>query len=266
MSESENTGRARLRTLVDKMDRYLRGGDRHEDQGLALDVRVRGWRDEIAVIVRDTAAPQPSAVGAPREAPPSKCPKCESPNPALHPSLQPDGGEVHLCSHPFHAPAAAQTERLSTNGAREAPLDALVERALAFVAEFQGDARGALNCKHAEALASAFISQRAELARLRPLTAPMAAGLLTTLKAECEAQHARAEQAESVVARLRAERVRLEHVERAYERLDLCPDHRDKANGRCLACQAEANVRAERVQPATLREAEETQIVGREGR
>src|SRR5262245_44901432 len=30
-----------------------------------------------------------------------------------------------------------------------------------------------------------------------------------------------------------------EGLARAYERLNLCPDHRDKATGRCVVCQAE---------------------------
>lgn len=31
-----------------------------------------------------------------------KCPKCDSPQPHLHPSMQPEGGEVQPCSDPFH--------------------------------------------------------------------------------------------------------------------------------------------------------------------
>lgn len=38
---------------------------------------------------------------------------------------------------------------------------------------------------------------------------------------------------------------RLESAERAYDRLNLCPDHRDKSNGICICCQAEKNVREE---------------------
>lgn len=31
----------------------------------------------------------------------NKCPKCESPHPRLHPSVQFEG-EVQVCSHPWH--------------------------------------------------------------------------------------------------------------------------------------------------------------------
>lgn len=33
--------------------------------------------------------------------------------------------------------------------------------------------------------------------------------------------------------------LRLRLAERAYERLNLCPDHRDKASGTCIVCEAE---------------------------
>lgn len=33
-----------------------------------------------------------------------KCPTCESPSKQLHPALQADGGEVHLCQDPWHGP------------------------------------------------------------------------------------------------------------------------------------------------------------------
>lgn len=42
----------------------------------------------------------------------SKCPRCESPAPNLHPAMQADGGEVQPCTHPFHTPpnGGANTE------------------------------------------------------------------------------------------------------------------------------------------------------------
>lgn len=37
----------------------------------------------------------------------TNCPRCDSPDPKLHPAVQ-HGGEVHLCPHPYHdvAPSA----------------------------------------------------------------------------------------------------------------------------------------------------------------
>jgi hypothetical protein len=36
---------------------------------------------------------------------------------------------------------------------------------------------------------------------------------------------------------------RIEIATRAYDRLALCPDHRDKASGRCIVCTAEERTR-----------------------
>jgi hypothetical protein len=36
------------------------------------------------------------------------CPRCESPSPRLHPSVQPEGGEVQPCPHPWHGPRHSQ--------------------------------------------------------------------------------------------------------------------------------------------------------------
>lgn len=47
---------------------------------------------------------------------------------------------------------------------------------------------------------------------------------------------------EAEIARLQ-HRVGLET--RAYERLELCPDHRDKTNGTCIVCMAEKRTKGE---------------------
>lgn len=44
------------------------------------------------------------AEGAISSPQPKKCPTCDSPKPELHPSMQPDGGEVQLCKNPWHEP------------------------------------------------------------------------------------------------------------------------------------------------------------------
>ncbi len=36
---------------------------------------------------------------------PDHCPRCESPDPARHPAVQADGGEVQVCPHPWHDPS-----------------------------------------------------------------------------------------------------------------------------------------------------------------
>lgn len=56
-------------------------------------------------------------------------------------------------------------------------------------------------------------------------------------------QRERAEAAEALVLQQQEEIARLTRINeierRNYERLALCPDHRDKASGRCIVCQAE---------------------------
>lgn len=36
---------------------------------------------------------------------PSRCPRCNSPKPELHPAMQ-HGGEVQMCKHPWHERAS----------------------------------------------------------------------------------------------------------------------------------------------------------------
>lgn len=38
---------------------------------------------------------------------PERCPRCDSPRPGLHPAVQHEG-EVEICRHPWHGPAAEQ--------------------------------------------------------------------------------------------------------------------------------------------------------------
>jgi hypothetical protein len=47
-----------------------------------------------------------------------RCPTCDSPNPTLHPSMQPDSGEVQICPNPFHANQPAPAERCPTCGSQ----------------------------------------------------------------------------------------------------------------------------------------------------
>lgn len=47
-----------------------------------------------------------------------ECPTCGSPDPARHPSVQPDGGEVHTCPDAFHHAALRSDTQLW--GARDA--------------------------------------------------------------------------------------------------------------------------------------------------
>jgi hypothetical protein len=49
---------------------------------------------------------------------PKSCPTCESPRPELHPSMQPDGGEVQICKDPWHR----RTERRVATADRRAQL------------------------------------------------------------------------------------------------------------------------------------------------
>lgn len=39
------------------------------------------------------------------------CPTCASPKPELHPSMQPDGGEVQICRNPWHSSPVPLAER-----------------------------------------------------------------------------------------------------------------------------------------------------------
>ncbi len=48
---------------------------------------------------------------------------------------------------------------------------------------------------------------------------------------------------------------RLQHLQRQYDRLALCPDHRDKATGRCVVCQAEDRAKQEERERWTRKEA-----------
>lgn len=45
--------------------------------------------------------------------PVTKCPRCQSPSPERHPSMQADGGEVEVCTHRFHATGATEDVRRS---------------------------------------------------------------------------------------------------------------------------------------------------------
>lgn len=49
----------------------------------------------------------------------TKCPRCDSPSPKLHPAIQYEG-EVQLCNHPWHESVATDT---SASAAKEAPIE-----------------------------------------------------------------------------------------------------------------------------------------------
>lgn len=91
-------------------DRGLYHGVHHRD--MALGNALCG----VSEAIRQTA---------PREPAQEQCPRCASPKPELHGAMQADGGEVQLCTHPWHGPPAlaAAESRAQAAEARAAMLE-----------------------------------------------------------------------------------------------------------------------------------------------
>lgn len=63
----------------------------------------RLWEFLCSLATDIMTAPVVSAAG-PQS---NRCPRCDSPDPARHPAMQADGGEVQVCLHPWHTPIAS---------------------------------------------------------------------------------------------------------------------------------------------------------------
>lgn len=81
-----------------------------EDAGIPGMSSKQRWDDALAMAV-DLAGrlfdklpeipTEDDAVSKPSTPASNHCPKCDSPDPGRHPAMQ-AGGEVQICSHPFH--------------------------------------------------------------------------------------------------------------------------------------------------------------------
>jgi hypothetical protein len=80
--------------------KYTKDSERHR----TLIRRDGQWWDSGHRITHWMPLPDPPVADsdAPRVSRPKKCPTCDSPDPKLHPSMQPDGGEVQICRNSWH--------------------------------------------------------------------------------------------------------------------------------------------------------------------
>jgi hypothetical protein len=75
-----------------------------DEIGDVLDMLAREFPNEMALWLAQRN-PQPDPRYRPGDlqgSRPDQCPTCESPNPAMHPATQADGGEVNLCRDSWH--------------------------------------------------------------------------------------------------------------------------------------------------------------------
>ena len=88
------------------VQQLIEDADAGERAEAMLEALKKALREQLGILVIDSTTDDDGGEMRielmPVEEKPERCPRCDSPQPHLHPAVQHEG-EVQTCPHPFHA-------------------------------------------------------------------------------------------------------------------------------------------------------------------